>query len=61
MHEAERSLDPDPEETLVADTHAGLTQAQFVERKLAGLLKMNRLRINHIQRRSLLSRRSVKG
>jgi hypothetical protein len=38
-----------PEEALIADTRAGLTPAEFVERKLIGLLKSNPLPISHSQ------------
>jgi hypothetical protein len=37
------------EEALVADTRAGVSPAEFVERKLAGLLKDNPLPVSHAQ------------
>jgi hypothetical protein len=56
-----RSVDPDslvakgqvavkaPEEALVADTRAGLTPSQHVERKLISLLKTSLVPISHVQ------------
>lgn len=38
-----------PEEALIVDTRAGVTPAEFVERKLIGLLKSNPLPISHSQ------------
>jgi hypothetical protein len=37
------------EETLVADARAGLTPAQFVERKLVALLQATPLPVSHLQ------------
>jgi hypothetical protein len=38
-----------PEEALVADTRAGLTPSQHVERKLISLLKTSLVPISHVQ------------
>ncbi len=38
-----------PEEALVADTRAGLTPSQHVERKLISLLKSSLVPISHVQ------------
>jgi hypothetical protein len=40
------------EEDLVADSRAGLTPAEMVERKLAHLLKRNPLPVSHLMTRS---------
>ena len=37
------------EETLVADARAGLTPAEFVERKLVALLQATPLQVSHLQ------------
>jgi hypothetical protein len=50
-----------PEETLVADSRAGMTPAQMVERKLAGLLKANPRAISHAQLRAGTLRRGAAG
>jgi hypothetical protein len=53
---------PRADETLIADTRVGVTPAQMVERKLAGLLKTNPLLISHAQLRGgSLSRRVAEG
>ena len=41
-----------PDEALVTDTRAGLTPAQFVERKLLSLLKRGTVSVSHGQGRS---------
>ncbi len=52
QHEARtprRPLNAAHEEALIADTRAGLTPAQLVERKLMSLLKSNPLPVSHVQ------------
>jgi hypothetical protein len=56
-----RPLDPDsllakgqpvlavPEEALIADSRAGLTPSQLVERKLIALLKSSLVPVSHVQ------------
>jgi hypothetical protein len=43
------ALTTTPEEALIADTRAGLTPSQLVERKLISLLKSSPLPISHVQ------------
>ena len=50
--EAESLVGNALDETLVADSRAGLTPAQMVEHKLAGLLKSNPLLISQARLRS---------
>jgi hypothetical protein len=49
---ANRLSPPCSEESLIADTRAGLTPAELVERKLVSLLKSNPLPVSHVQLRS---------
>jgi len=60
--EAESLVGTAPEETLVADSRAGLTPAQMVEHKLAGLLRSNPLLVSQSRLRTgSLSRRPHDG
>ena len=46
---ADRAAAAPADETLVLDARATLTPAQFVERKLAGLLRATALPVSHMQ------------
>jgi hypothetical protein len=51
LREEQRNAGTRIEEALVADSRAGVTPAEMVERKLAGLLKTNPLLISQAQLR----------
>jgi hypothetical protein len=55
-HVAEAPTPPASEETLVADSRAGLTPSQLVERKLAALLSATPIPVSHLQLNRLTRR-----